>query len=57
METYKKPVIVEESSTHGVFPAVAAAFASGIALGLAKGKTEIDSTHTQTLMARKPIHD
>lgn len=48
-EIYKKPTITSDGSGRGVFPAVAAALASGIALALAKGKVEIDSTHTQKL--------
>lgn len=57
MEAYKKPVIAGENSARGVFPAVAAAFASGVALGLARGRTTIDSTHTKALTSRKTTHD
>ncbi len=51
-ETYKKPAIVNDDSGRGVFPAVAGAFAAGVALGLAKGRNVIDSSHTQSLPRR-----
>ena len=53
MEAYKKPVIASENSARGVFPAVAAAFATGVGIGLARGRTMIDSTHTQALPRKK----
>ncbi len=50
METYKKPLIVSDSeSAQGILPAVVA----GFGLALARGKTEIDSAHTQALTPRK----
>lgn len=49
MENYKKPVIVSESAPNQAAPAVAAAFLAGVAAGVARGKIEIDSTHTHAL--------
>ena len=54
-EMYKKPVVTNDESGRGVFPAVAAAFASGVGLALLKGKITIDSTHTQIINRR--LHD
>ena len=51
METYKKPKVTDDSFAQGVLPAIIGAFA----IGLAKGKTKIDSTHTQSLTPRKDI--
>ncbi len=51
-EMYKKPTVTNDDSGRGVFPAVAQAFAAGVALGLARGKIAIDSTHTQALNRR-----
>lgn len=51
-EMYKKPTVTNDDSGRGVFPAVAQAFAAGVALGLARGKIAIDSTHTQKLNSR-----
>lgn len=53
MESYKKPVIASDDSMRGVFPAIATAFAAGVAAGLARGRTMIDSTHTQALPSKK----
>lgn len=50
METYKKPVIVSDESAQGAYPAVAI---KGFALALARGKSSIDSTHTQALPRKK----
>lgn len=55
METYKKPVIASEDSARNVFPAIAGALALGVGMGLARGKIEIDSTHTQALPRKKVI--
>lgn len=51
-EMYKKPTVTNDESGRNVFPAVLKAFASGVTMGLARGKTEIDSTHTQTINRR-----
>ncbi|MBR0062468.1 MAG: hypothetical protein IJP68_13420 [Selenomonadaceae bacterium] len=56
METYKKPVIINDESAHTVFPAVAGAFAVGVGMGLARGKNGIDTKHTQAL-PRKETRD
>ena len=53
METYKKPVIASNESSRNVFPAIAGALALGVGMGLARGKIEIDSTHTQALPRKK----
>ena len=50
METYKKPVIASDESVQGAYPAVAI---KGFALALARGKSSIDSTHTQALPRKK----
>ena len=62
MMNYTKPVIVNLDSSAGVMPLaalggakVAAAAAAGVAAGLARGKVEIDSMHTQALTPRKDI--
>lgn len=52
-ETYKKPVVTNDESGRGVFPAVAKAFAVGVGAALLRGKITIDSTHTQTLTSRR----
>lgn len=54
METYKKPVIASDEFAQGAYPAVAI---KGFALGLMKGRTIIDSTHTQALTSRKTTQD
>ena len=56
MKVYQKPSIVADTDKEGVFPfsaAVAKAFATGVSLALAKGKTAIDSNHTQILNVRR----
>ena len=53
MEKYKKPAVSDDSFAQGVLPAIVGAFA----IALAKGKTKIDSTHTQALTPRKTICD
>lgn len=57
METYKKPVVVEEHSVRNIAPAVGAAFVAGVAAGLARGKNVIDSKHTQSLKPRKNFNE
>ena len=57
METYKKPVITSEDSGTGLFPVILGAVAAGFGMALAKGKTKIDSSHTQALTSRKTTHD
>ena len=64
MMNYTKPVIVNLDSSAGVMPLAAlggakvvAAAAAGVAAGLARGKVEIDSTHTQSLTPRKDINN
>lgn len=57
METYKKPVITSEDSGTGLFPVILGAAAAGFGMALAKGKTKIDSSHTQTLTSRKTTID
>lgn len=55
MKVYQKPSIVGDLDKEGAIPfgaAAAKAFASGVALGLARGKTSIDSNHTQIINAR-----
>ena len=55
MKVYQKPSIVADVDKEGVFPfsaAVAKAAMVGASLALAKGKTAIDSNHTQILNAR-----
>lgn len=55
MKVYKKPSIVTDLDKEGAIPfaaAVAKAFAAGAALALARGKTVIDSNHTQIINAR-----
>ena len=54
MKVYQKPSIVGDLDKVSVIPGAAAAkaFASGVALGLARGKTAIDSNHTQIINAR-----
>ena len=54
MKVYKKPSVVGEIEKVSAIPfgaAAAKAFASGVALGLARGKTSIDSNHTQIINA------
>jgi len=57
LETYKKPVVVEEHSVRNIAPAVGAAFVAGVAAGLARGKNVIDSKHTQSLKPRKNFNE
>lgn len=52
METYKKPVITSDGSVQGAVPA---AVAAGFSLALLKGKTKIDSAHTQALPRKKSV--
>ena len=54
METYKKPTITGENSSQGAFPFYAAV---GMAMALRKGKSLIDSTHTQVLTPRKDFSE
>ncbi len=55
-DTYQKPAIVNDDSVRGVAPAIAAAaaagFVAGFKFGLAKGRSVIDSGHTQSLPRR-----
>ena len=66
MELYKKPLIAVGWNANGVVPALlggavaavkglsaAALLVAGVAMGLSKGDNRIDSTHTNTLTARK----
>ena len=48
-ETYKKPRITIAESERAAYPALALA---GVMAAVMKGKTLIDSTHTQTLNRR-----
>ena len=51
-EAYKKPTILHGDVNRMIFPAVAGALAVGIAAALAKGRSIIDSEHTQVLTQR-----
>lgn len=66
MGIYTKPVIVTDFAANGVIPALiggavaavkglsaAALLVAGVAAGLSKGNSKIDSTHTQALTPRK----
>ena len=56
MKIYQKPSIVADVDKEGAIPfaaAVAKAALAGVGLALAKGKTAIDSNHTQILNARR----
>lgn len=54
MERYKKPVIASDNLSKAAFPFYAAV---GAMMALKKGRTTIDSTHTQALTSRKKTHD
>ncbi len=54
MENYKKPTITGDNLSKGAFPFYAAV---GMAMALKKGKSSIDSTHTQSLTPRKTSRD
>ena len=55
MKVYQKPSVVTDLDKEGAIPfaaAVGKAALAGALAGLAKGKTAIDSNHTQIINAR-----